>query len=43
MLAATEESFAQLGMSPQRIIDNSRTGSFGFWRMTRIGCVGAML
>jgi hypothetical protein len=41
--AAADESFAHEGMSPQRISDNSRTGSFGFWRMTGIGWVGAML
>jgi hypothetical protein len=27
-------------MSPQRISDNSRVGSFGCWRITGTGCVG---
>ena len=43
ILAATDESFAHDGMSPQRTSDSSRMGSFGFWRMTGIGWVGAML
>jgi len=43
MLAATDESFAHDGINPQRIKDSSRTGSFGFWRMTGTGWVGAML
>ena len=43
MLAATEESFAHDGMSPQRISDNSRMGSFGCWRVTGTGWVGATL
>ncbi len=43
MLAATDESFAHDGINPQRIIDSSRTGSFGFWQMTATGWVGAML
>src|ERR1019366_7397208 len=34
ILAAIDESFAHDGMSPQRTSDNSRTGFFGFWRMT---------
>ncbi len=42
ILAAPDESFAHDGMSPQRIIESSRTGSLGFWRMTGIGWVGAM-
>ena len=33
--AAAEGSFAQDGMSPQRISDNSLIGPFGCWRMTR--------
>jgi hypothetical protein len=37
MLAATDESLAHEGMSPQRISDSSRTGSLGFWGMTGIG------
>ena len=43
ILAATDGSFAHDGMSPQRTNDSSRMGSFGFWRMTGIGWVGAML
>jgi len=43
ILAAPEESFDQDGMSPQRISESSRTGSLGFWRMTGMGWVGAML
>ena len=43
MLAATDESFAHDGISPQRIHDNSRMGSLGFWRITGTGWVGAML
>lgn len=42
-LLQPEWSFAQDGMSPHRINDSSRTGSFGFWRMTATGWVGAML
>src|ERR1017187_5504174 len=41
--AATDGSFAHDGMSPQRISDSSRTGSFGFWRTTGIGWGGATL
>jgi hypothetical protein len=41
--AAEDASFDHEGISPQRIRDNSRTGSFGFWRMTGIGWVEAML
>jgi hypothetical protein len=37
ILAAPDESFAHDGMRPQRINDNSRRGSFGFWRMTGAG------
>ena len=43
ILAATDEVFAHDGMSLQRISDNSRTGSLGFWRMTATDWVGAML
>ena len=43
LLAATDESFAHDGINPQRISDNYRTGSFGFWRITGTGWVGAML
>ena len=43
ILADIEGSFAQEGMSPQRTSDSSLTGCFGFWRMTGIGWVGAML
>lgn len=43
ILAAPEASFAHDGMSPQRIRDSSRIGSFGFWRMTATGWVGATL
>jgi hypothetical protein len=43
MLAAVDESFDQDGMSPQRIEDNSQTGSFGFWLITATGWVGAIL
>ncbi len=43
IFAAPEGSFAHDGTKPQRINDNSRTGSFGCWQMTGIGCVGAML
>jgi hypothetical protein len=35
--AATDEFFAQEGISPQRIKDNSRRGSIGFCRMTGTG------
>jgi hypothetical protein len=42
-VTAVDESPAHDGMSPQRTSDNSRTGCFGFWRMTGIGWVGAML
>jgi hypothetical protein len=41
--AAADGSVAQEGMSPQRISDNSRTGSIGFWRIRGTGWVGAML
>jgi hypothetical protein len=41
--AEIDESFAHEGMSPQRINDNSRRGSFEFCRMTGTGWVGAML
>jgi hypothetical protein len=43
MLAAPAESFAHEGINPQRINDNSRTGSLGFCRITGTGWVGAML
>jgi hypothetical protein len=43
VLAAPDECFDHDGISPQRIRDNSRIGSFGFWRMTAMGSVGAML
>ena len=43
ILAATEAYRAHDGMSPHRINDISRLGSLGFWRMTAIGWVGAML
>jgi hypothetical protein len=43
MLAAVDESFDHEGMSPHRISDSSRTGSFEFWRITGTGWVGAML
>jgi hypothetical protein len=43
IMAAPDMSLAHDGMSPQRISDNSRRGSFGFWRMTGTGWVGAML
>jgi hypothetical protein len=36
MLAALEASSAHDEMSPQRIRDSSRAGSFGFWRITGI-------
>jgi hypothetical protein len=41
--AAADESFAHEGMSPQRVSDNSRMGSLGFWRMTGTYWVGATL
>src|ERR1700693_963122 len=41
--AAPDKSFAHDGMSPHLIWDNSRVGSFGCWRITGIGWVGAML
>jgi hypothetical protein len=41
--AATEASFAQEGMSPHRINEITRTGSFGFWRTTGTSCVGAIV
>jgi len=43
ILAAADASFAHDGINPQRASDSSRTGSLGFWRMTGIGWVGAML
>jgi hypothetical protein len=43
IFAATDESLAHDGMSPQRTNDISRTGSFGFWRMIGTFWVGAML
>src|SRR5580693_448233 len=43
IFAATDESLAHDGMSPQRTNDISRTGSFGFWRMMGTLWVGAML
>ena len=43
ILAAPEESFDQDRMSPHFMIDSSRIGSYGFWRITGTGCVGAML
>jgi hypothetical protein len=41
ILAATDESFAQEGISPHRISGSSRTGSFGFWPITGTEWVGA--
>jgi hypothetical protein len=43
ILADPAESFAHEGINPQRINDNSRTGSFQFWWMTGTDWVGAML
>jgi hypothetical protein len=43
IFAATVESLAHDGMSPQRTSDISRTGSFGFWWMIGTFWVGAML
>ncbi len=43
MLAEPDMSFAQDGISPHRIKDSTRFGSFGCWRMTGTDCVGAML
>jgi hypothetical protein len=43
IMAAPDMFFDHDGISPQRIKDNSRRGSFGFWRMTSTGWVGAML
>jgi hypothetical protein len=43
MLSATAESFAHDGMSPHRISETCRPGSFGCWRITGTGWVGAML
>ena len=43
VLAAIDASFAQDGMRPHRINEGTRIGSFGCWRMTGTGCVGAML
>ena len=43
ILAAPDASLAQDGTSPQRTSDRRRTGSFGSWRKTGMGCVGAML
>jgi hypothetical protein len=37
ILAATDESLAHDGISPQRTSDSSRTGTLGFWRMTGTG------
>ena len=34
--------FDHEGMSPPHISDSFRMGSFGFWRITGTGCVGAM-
>ena len=39
----TRHVFDHNGIKPHRIRDNSRRGSFGFWRMTGTGWVGAML
>ena len=41
--AAADETSDHDGTNPQRISDNSRTGSFGFSRITGTGWVGAML
>src|ERR1700693_632259 len=43
ILAATDGSLAHEGISPQRISESCRTGSFGCWRMTGTACVGATL
>jgi hypothetical protein len=43
ILTATDGSFAHEGMRPHRTNESSRMGSFGFWRMTGIRWVGAML
>jgi hypothetical protein len=43
ILDAPDESFDHEGISPQRIRESSRIGSFGFWRITGMGWVGAML
>jgi hypothetical protein len=43
IIPALDMSFDHEGIKPQRIDDNSRRGSFGFWRMTGTGWVGAML
>jgi hypothetical protein len=43
MLAATDGSLAHEGINPQRIRDNFRMCSLGFWRITGTGWVGAML
>jgi hypothetical protein len=34
-------SFTHEGMSPQRISDNSRTGSLGFWSECALACAEA--
>ena len=43
ILAAPDVSFAHDGIRPHRISEIWRTGSFGCWRITGTGCVGAML
>ena len=43
ILAAPDVSFAHKGISPHRISERSRRGSFGCCRITGTGCVGAML
>ena len=43
ILAAPDVSFAQLGTRPQRMVEIWRTGSFGCWRITGMGWVGAIL
>jgi len=43
MLAAADEPFDHEGINPHLISDNCRMGSLGFWRMTGMDWVGAML
>jgi hypothetical protein len=43
VFAAPVASLAQCGTKPHRISASCRTGSFGCWRITGTGWVGAML
>jgi hypothetical protein len=43
VLAALDGDFAQDGINPHLISESCRIGSFGCWRTTGTGWVGAML